>query len=230
MELLVQVTDKVNADFYLNCQCPKAGDVIAACPDGWVWGTQELANPDWRILVVPDLSPQDASTLTVPEKPVDPLHPSATLQYRAFFIDLTHPAASALAPAIADSSVADVVAADGDLASIAITEVVISTMENVVPVAQAPVATPDIAVSVINPDSTAPMALVTTQIQRTVTTYPVSDLILPMPLPSIPLVGPQVRTQTMTPTDAATILAIKTQHPPIADPNTIGGTSSNVIG
>ena len=47
-ELLVRVHDKINEDFYLNCQCTKRGDVIVARPDGWPWGKEELANPDWR--------------------------------------------------------------------------------------------------------------------------------------------------------------------------------------
>lgn len=49
-ELLVRVIDKINDDFYKNCQCTKRGDVIAVKPDGWLWSSEELRNPDWRII------------------------------------------------------------------------------------------------------------------------------------------------------------------------------------
>lgn len=88
-ELLVRVVDKVNEDFYLNCQCTKRGDVIVVQPDGWGWGLEELKNPDWRIIVMPELSLAEAEAMLAPELPVDPLNPSKTLQRRAFKFDLS---------------------------------------------------------------------------------------------------------------------------------------------
>lgn len=90
-ELLVRIVDKVNTDdFYRNCQCTKRGDVIAAQPDGWPWGREELATPDWRILSVPDMTVSEASVFLSAERDVDPRHPSRTLQRRAFKINLDH--------------------------------------------------------------------------------------------------------------------------------------------
>lgn len=91
-ELLVRVVDKVNVDdFYLNTKCTKRGDVIVVCPDGWLWGSQELANPEWRIVQVPDLMLEEAEALLAPERDVDPRHPSRTLQRRAFALNLDLP-------------------------------------------------------------------------------------------------------------------------------------------
>lgn len=87
-ELLVRVVDKVNADdFYLDCQCTKRGDVIAVVPDGWDWGREERANPEWTILSVPDMSVGEAQML-VSAEPAQALAPSRTLQRRAFGLDL----------------------------------------------------------------------------------------------------------------------------------------------
>lgn len=87
-ELLIRVVDKVNEDFYLNCQCTKRGDVVVAQPDGWAWGLEELKNPDWRIVVMPELSLGDAQAMLAPELDKDPKSPSKTLQRRAFKFDL----------------------------------------------------------------------------------------------------------------------------------------------
>lgn len=90
-ELLVRVVDKVNDDFYLNCKCTKRGDVIVAQPDGWLWGKEELANPDWRIFKLPDMKLADAQAMLAPELDVDPQHPSKTLQRRVFKFNLDDP-------------------------------------------------------------------------------------------------------------------------------------------
>ena len=87
-KLLVRVTDKVNTDFYLNCQCTKRGDVIVAQPDGQPWQKEELTNPVWRILQIASLDMITAATFVVPEMPADPLNPSKTLQKRAFKLDV----------------------------------------------------------------------------------------------------------------------------------------------
>jgi hypothetical protein len=53
-EILIRVVDKRNlADPQLDRACFRRGDVIAICPDGCLWGNEELLNPDLRILRVP---------------------------------------------------------------------------------------------------------------------------------------------------------------------------------
>lgn len=86
-ELVVRVQDKVNEDFYLDCQCTKRGDVIEVRPDGWAWSKLERSNPDWRIIRVP-MSVSEAQAFLAPELNTDPKNPSKTLQRRAFKIDL----------------------------------------------------------------------------------------------------------------------------------------------
>lgn len=58
-ELLVRVRDRS-----ARPDDSKAGDVIAACPDGWVWTRRERTNPDWRIIHV-DLLPKEVASLTM---------------------------------------------------------------------------------------------------------------------------------------------------------------------
>jgi hypothetical protein len=72
MELLVRVVDKVNpSDPAKNRQLTKRGDVIAAFPDGHQWGTQERANPDWRIIRVSGMTQVEAESFLSPEHPPD---------------------------------------------------------------------------------------------------------------------------------------------------------------
>lgn len=93
-ELYIRVIDKINADFYLNQQCTKAGDVIVACPDDWPWGNLELSSPDYRILSIPEMSLSEARALVVPEVEIDPNNPSKTRQARQFKLDLASLGAS----------------------------------------------------------------------------------------------------------------------------------------
>lgn len=88
-ELLVRVVDKVNDDPYLDVQCTKRGDVIVVQPDGWVWGAEELKNPDWRIVQAPNISVSAATAFLGPELDTDPQRPSRVLQRRAFKLDLS---------------------------------------------------------------------------------------------------------------------------------------------
>lgn len=81
-ELLVRVIDKINDDFYLNCMCSKRGDVISLQADGWGWGKEELANPDWRIIKFPGVAVSQFTQFTTLQVPDDPLHPSRTLLRR----------------------------------------------------------------------------------------------------------------------------------------------------
>ena len=87
-ELCIRVENKVNAtSLYLDVQCLKLGDVVAIQPDGWSWGTSDLTSPMYRILALPGLAPEDLSAYLAPEPELDPLHPSRTLQRRAFRFD-----------------------------------------------------------------------------------------------------------------------------------------------
>jgi hypothetical protein len=89
-ELLVRIVDKINPDFYLNTKCTKRGDVIVVRPDGWAWGSEELTNPQWTILRLPNVPLTEAEALLGPEKNADPSHPSHTLQRRTSHLDLDH--------------------------------------------------------------------------------------------------------------------------------------------
>lgn len=56
-EFLIRIRDKPkDPDPYVDIKRSKRGDVICACPDGWVWSQNELTNPDWRIIKVPGLA------------------------------------------------------------------------------------------------------------------------------------------------------------------------------
>lgn len=86
-ELLVRVIDKINDDPVLNTKCMKRGDVVVVCPDGWGWSKEELTNPFWRIIKMPNLSMEEANRFLAPELDTDPNQPSKTLQRRAFKLD-----------------------------------------------------------------------------------------------------------------------------------------------
>lgn len=87
-ELLLRVVDKVNPDFYQNCKCTKRGDVIVIRPNGWTWGTQELTDPNYRIVKLPNISEAFLSPFLAQEPETDPQHPSRTLQRRWYRFDL----------------------------------------------------------------------------------------------------------------------------------------------
>lgn len=87
-ELLIRVKDKIGADFYLDCQCTKRGDVIIAAIDGQVWGKEELSLPFYRILKHTGVTVAEASQFVAPELPVDPANPSRTLKRRQFKMNI----------------------------------------------------------------------------------------------------------------------------------------------
>jgi len=88
-EILLRVASKVNEkDVYLDTKLTKRGDVIVVKEDGWMWGKEELTNPDWRILCLPHVTVSDASAWLAPEFDTDPTQPSKTLQRRQFRLDI----------------------------------------------------------------------------------------------------------------------------------------------
>ena len=102
-ELLVRVVDKVNTDDpLLDVKCLKRGDVVVVCEDGHPWGHEELANPDWRILHVPDMTVSEASAWLSPERRSHPSENEHMLRRRAFAIDLDHHALSEHRPFLQD--------------------------------------------------------------------------------------------------------------------------------
>jgi hypothetical protein len=83
MQLLVRVVDKTSKDPVKDIQLTKRGDVIAVKKDAESWGVEELLNPEWRILHVPDMSELEAVSLLAPETP--PLgKPNQPVMKRAF--------------------------------------------------------------------------------------------------------------------------------------------------
>lgn len=68
MELLIRIVDKtLSGNAEIDAQRTRAGDVIVVMPDGHIWGTEEILNPDWRIVRVPGLSQAEALSLVSPE-------------------------------------------------------------------------------------------------------------------------------------------------------------------
>ena len=87
MQLLVRVVDRISKDPTRNLQLTKRGDVIAVKPDDADWGTEELTNPEWRIISVPDMTAAEAAALMTQELP--PLgNPGQPVMKRAFRLDL----------------------------------------------------------------------------------------------------------------------------------------------
>lgn len=88
MELLVRIVDKPRsgkAD--VDAQRTTAGDVIAALPDGHIWGREEVRNPEWRIIRVPGMQRAEAEALTAPELP-EAFAPNRLLRKRQTTIDI----------------------------------------------------------------------------------------------------------------------------------------------
>jgi hypothetical protein len=88
MELLVRIVDKPKSgDVYLDAARTVAGDVIAFAPDGHIWGTEEVRNPDWRIIRVPGMSLTEAKAMTGAELP-QAFTPNQLLRKRQFVLDI----------------------------------------------------------------------------------------------------------------------------------------------
>jgi hypothetical protein len=103
-ELLVRVVSKNNDDDpYLDAKCLKRGDVVTIQRDGWAWGRQELKNPHWRILSIPEMTVEQAQVFTSQEVATT-LYETAMLQSRGFHIDLDHTSLALFQRALADST------------------------------------------------------------------------------------------------------------------------------
>ncbi len=88
-ELLVRVVDKTNIDSpYLDAKCLKRGDVVVVAENGWAWSVEELRNPDWRIVKIPNFSVLAAAAFLGLELDLDPEQPSLVLRRRAFALNL----------------------------------------------------------------------------------------------------------------------------------------------
>lgn len=89
-ELLLRVVDKVSSDPYKDVKLTKRGDVVAVCPDGWGWSSEEQTNPHWRIVKWPALSVSAATVFLSSEIDTEPqlVGENPMLQRRGFSFDL----------------------------------------------------------------------------------------------------------------------------------------------
>lgn len=98
-EWLVRIRDKALdrgfEDKLLDSKCLGRGDVVVVCEDGWAWSKEERANPDWRILKMPNVSVSTAQAFLGAEYDEDPRNPSPYLRRRAFKLDVDNAALGA---------------------------------------------------------------------------------------------------------------------------------------
>jgi hypothetical protein len=86
-ELLVRIKDKTHPDPEFDAIVTKRGDVIAAKQADIGWGTEEYANPEWRIIRVNGLSPDEANGMLTGE--AASLHnPQAPRRKRIVYLDV----------------------------------------------------------------------------------------------------------------------------------------------
>jgi hypothetical protein len=84
MELLIRIVDKCSdPDPEKGIGYSRAGNVIAACPDGWQWSQMEIENPAWRVVRV-NLTDVEKTALTTPAYGDIQVMP---IPFRKFFID-----------------------------------------------------------------------------------------------------------------------------------------------
>jgi hypothetical protein len=88
-ELLVRVVDKVPGDDFRSAMFTKAGDVIYVAEDQHVWGTEEIANPEWRIIRMPGVSAASMSDMMREHE--NPRRKGHTLAKRRVTFDLADP-------------------------------------------------------------------------------------------------------------------------------------------
>lgn len=213
-EILIRVRDKVSDDFYLNCQCTKRGDVIAVCPDGWGWGTEELSNPDYRIIKT-DLAEEEALLFLADEKDIDSSQPSKTLQKRRFKVDLDNAEINnaGLRDFFDTHDVLDVTAKTGTLKDIEVKEDIVSNIEDVKTL-DGQVFT-DIK-TVVNERIIYPVELVSDGLQDKLS------------LLSIENIGKTLRDNVVVEVSSKLLTNLKVEKAPIEDPN-IFGLSPNIF-
>lgn len=85
--LLVTVFDHPSDSLVGRYESYQRGDVIAVHKNNEPWGLSEVNDPQWRIVLVPDLSEMQAHAMLVSEK-VPPYNPQAPFRLRAFRLDL----------------------------------------------------------------------------------------------------------------------------------------------
>ena len=214
-ELLVRVVDKVSVDPVLDARLTKRGHVIVVRPDGWTWGTEELANPDWRLMRVAGADPVDFAGLIVEEPETDPTTPNKFRQRRAFRLDLDASTVddAGLRSFFDDFTLTPIdVKAETTKTAAAVTETVVSTIEEVVIV--------DL------PDGTKAATSKTTTVSREVVRYPVGLLddatAAKLGGLAVTFVPADLRTSVVADVDAAVIEKVTVPLPPIDDPSVIG--------
>jgi hypothetical protein len=231
-ELLVRVVDRVGANVYQDAKLTKRGDVIAVCPDGWPWGTTELANPEWRIVRVPGVAPEALAYLTAEEIESAETKGSRVLQRRAFKfdVDATAIGKAGLREFFDKHEQVDIEAKPGKtLEEIAITEVVQSKREDIIGMAEVPVENP-LARGLVR--RAAVVAAVNTA--RTITKYPVAELSPRLKdtlakLPGVVFVDAKLRASLVADADPELVEAVSTRKPALRDPSIIGD-EGGVIG
>lgn len=119
-QIVVITKDKVDpADPVNNAGQYKRGDVICALPDDWVFGDQELSNPMFQIIKIPDMSVTEANALCAEELGDRKVNPY--LWRRLFKIDVD--SSASLKTAVGDGSKrqsASIIATKTDIASLKI--------------------------------------------------------------------------------------------------------------
>lgn len=88
-EILIIAKDTPHPDPVIDTKRYKSGDVVVAMDDGWQWGVEELTNPLFRIVKLPNIPLAEAEAFLGGQKDSDPAHPSRMLQRRAFGIDFS---------------------------------------------------------------------------------------------------------------------------------------------
>lgn len=90
-EIIVMTEDRIGDDFHKDIKLFKRGDVLCVVADGWNWSQEELTNPLFRIIKLPNLSVSAGRILVATEQPTDPYHDRRLLRQRMYTLNLAHP-------------------------------------------------------------------------------------------------------------------------------------------
>lgn len=107
MNILFCIRDDKTGSPYKWTKRAQAFDVICAKPTGYVWGLQELNNPNWRIMEIPQLTEQlVAKYLAREATSLPPLEipQQNTLQYRGVGVDFSQVNNAQLTAFLADNT------------------------------------------------------------------------------------------------------------------------------